>query len=119
MTSAPIRLAVAAAVTRADIPDICAELADRLRGRSGELVICDVAEVIRPDVVTVETLARLRLTARRHGARLVVAGADPQLRDLLRLLGLDGALPEASRQPEQREQPRGVEEERLGRDPPV
>jgi anti-anti-sigma regulatory factor len=119
MTRAAIRLAVAATVTRADIPDLCAELADRLRGHGDGLVICDVAGVRRPDVVTVETLARLRLTARRHGARLVVAGADPRLRDLLRLLGLDGALPEVSRQPEQREQAGGVEEERLGRDPPV
>ena len=117
MTRAAIRLAVAATVTRADIPDLCAELADRLRGLGDGLVICDVAGV-RPDVVTVEALARLRLTARRHGARLVVAGADPRLRDLLRLLGLDGALPEVSRQPEQREQAGGVEEERLGRDPP-
>src|SRR4051812_33200508 len=119
MTRAAIRLAVAATATRADIPDLCAELADRLRGRGDGLVICDVAEVIRPDVVTVETLARLRLTARRHGARLVVAGADARLRDLLRLLGLDGALPEVGWQPEQREQPGGVEEERLGRDPPL
>jgi anti-anti-sigma regulatory factor len=118
MTRAAIRLAVAATVTRADIPDLCAELADRLRGRADSLVICDVAGVHRPDVVTVETLARLRLTARRHGARLVVAGADPRLRDLLRLVGLDGALPEASGQSEQREQAGGVEEERLGRDPP-
>ena|SRR5689334_12833774 len=139
MTSSAIRLAVAPAVTRTDIPDLCAELADRLRGRSGDLVVCDVAGVAQPDVVTVETLARLRLTARRHGARLVVTGAGPHLRDLLRLLGLDGALPEAGREPsapaeagrepsalpeagrepEQREQPGGVEEERLGRDPPL
>jgi anti-anti-sigma regulatory factor len=119
MTPAGIRYAVAAKLTRADIPDLCAELADRLRGCADDLVICDVADVIRPDVVTVETLARLRLTARRHGARLVVAGAGPHLSDLLRLLGLDGALPEVSRQPEQREQPGGVEEERQGRDPPL
>src|SRR5689334_15580758 len=118
MTSSAIRLAVAAAVTRADIPDLCAELADRLRGHSGDLVVCDVGGVTRPDVVTVETLARLRLTARRHGALLVVAGAGPHLRDLVRLLGLDGVLPEALGQPEQREQAGGVEEERLGRDPP-
>jgi anti-anti-sigma regulatory factor len=119
MTSSAIRLAVAPAVTRADIPDLCADLADRLRGHGGHLVICDVAGVVRPDVVTVETLARLRLTARRHGARLVVTGAGAHLRDLIRLLGLDGALPQAGREPEQREQPGGVEEERLARDPPL
>jgi ABC-type transporter Mla MlaB component len=119
MTRAAIRFTVAAEVTRADIPDLCAALADLLRGHGDGLVICDVAGVMRPDVVAVEALARLRLTARRHGARLVVAGAHPGLLDLVRLLGLDGALAEAVGQPEQREQPGGVEEERLGRDPPV
>jgi len=119
MTDAAIRCAVAAEVGRADIPDLCSDLADRLRGRSGDVVVCDVAGVTEPDVVTVEALARLRLTARRYGARLVVTGAGPHLRDLVRLLGLDGALPELGRQPEQREQPGGVQEERLGRDPPL
>lgn len=118
MTRAAIRFAIAAEVTRADIPDLCSQLADRLRGLGDGLVICDVADVMRPDVVTVEALARLRLTARRHGARLVVAGAHPGLLDLVRLLGLDGALLEAVREAEQREQLGGVEEERLGRDPP-
>jgi anti-anti-sigma regulatory factor len=119
MTRAAIRFAVAADITRADIPDLCAELADRLRGQGDDLVICDATDVMRPDVVTVEALARLRLTARRHGARLVVAGAHPGLLDLVRLLGLDSALLDAVREAEQREQLGGVEEERLGRDPPL
>jgi ABC-type transporter Mla MlaB component len=119
MAHAGIRLAVTAEVTRAGIPALCADLADRL-GRDGDdLVICDVAGVARPDVVTIEALARLCLTARRHGARLVVAGADPRLLDLVDLLGLGDALPEAGRQPEQREQAGSVEEEGQGRDPPA
>jgi ABC-type transporter Mla MlaB component len=119
MTDAAIRCAVTAEAGRADIADLCSDLADRLRGRSGDVVVCDVTGVTEPDVVTVETLARLRLTARRHGARLVVTGAGPHLRDLVQLLGLEGALPDLGGQPEEREQPGGVEEERLGRDPPL
>lgn len=110
--------AVAPAVTRADIPALCADLAGRLRGRSGGVVVCDVAAVVRPDVVTVEALARLRLTARRHGWTLLVHGASPGLLGLVSLLGLDGVLPQSGRQPEEREQAGGVEEVVDGRDPP-
>jgi ABC-type transporter Mla MlaB component len=144
----PTRLAVGAALTRADIPALCAGLAELLRGRAGDAVICDVSGVTRPDAVTVEALARLRMTARRHGRRMVVAGAHPGLLDLVRLFGLadelalagelaladelalagelplaggsaaDGGSAEAGRQPEQREQAGGVEEVVDGRDPP-
>ena len=102
-------------VARADIPALCARLAGRLRGRPrGGVVVCDVGDVVRPDVVTVEALARLRLTARRHGWRLVVEGAGPDLLGLVELLGLTAVLApgsaEAGRQAEEREQPGGVEE---------
>lgn len=106
-------------LTRADIPGLCADLADRLRldegGRKGGTVICDVRAVTRPDVVTVEALARLRLTARRHGCTLVVDGAGHRLHALIDLLGLSQPLGE----PEQREQPVGVEEGVDARDPPA
>jgi hypothetical protein len=110
---------VAATITRADIPDMCAALAERLRGRAGGVVTCDVRAVTSPDVVTVEALARLRLTARRHGWTLVVDGADPHLCQLVGLLGLAGCLPEAGRQAEQWEQVLGVEEVVDARDPPA
>ncbi|MEU2614623.1 STAS domain-containing protein [Micromonospora sp. NPDC007271] len=121
----PIRVAasrisfvVRAAVTRADIPILCAELAELLRGRGPGIVSCDVGGVHRPDLVTVEALARLRLTARRHGRQLVIRGADPGLLRLVGLLGLADALPESSRQTEQREEAGGVEEVGDRRDPP-
>jgi ABC-type transporter Mla MlaB component len=107
---------VAADLTRADIPGLCADLADRLRSaEAGGTVVCDVRAVTRPDVVTVEALARLRLTARRHGCALVVDGAGPRLRALIDLLGLTQPLGEV----EQREQPLGVEEVVDARDPPA
>jgi ABC-type transporter Mla MlaB component len=119
MTPTATYYAVAPPVTRADIPVLCADLAERLRGRAGGVVICDVAQVYRPDVVTVEALARLRLTARRHGWKLVVSGAGPRLVELVGLLGLGDALTEVGRQPEEREQVGRVEEVVDVRDPPV
>jgi hypothetical protein len=102
-------------VTRADVPVLCAGLAELLRGRPGGVVVCDVAAVARADVVTVEALARLRLTARRHGWDLVVGGAGADLLRLLRLVGLTDVLPQVRREPEQREQAGGVEEVGDGR----
>ncbi|MFC7547664.1 STAS domain-containing protein [Plantactinospora sp. GCM10030261] len=110
-----------ATVTRADIPDLCARAADLLRDAGRGTVLCEVSGVARPDVVTVEALARLRLTARRYGRRLLVCGAGPDLLRIIALLGLADALPERSvqpgGQPEQREQPGGVEEVVHHRDP--
>jgi ABC-type transporter Mla MlaB component len=128
-------LALDPVVTRADIPALCAGLAGRLRGRPAGVVVCDVAGVARPDVATVEALARLRLTARRHGWRLVVGGAGPDLLALVALLGLTAALPgepaaapgeepaaalpQPGGQAEEREQPGGVEEVVERGDPPA
>lgn len=104
-------------LTRADVAVRCAELAEALRGRGGGVVVCDVSGVTRPDLVTVEALARLGLTARRFGWRLEVRGANVDLCDLAGLLGLAGALLEPGRQAEEREQAVGVEEVVERRDP--
>jgi ABC-type transporter Mla MlaB component len=138
-----VRFVVRATITRADIPALCARLADLLRGRPADVVECDVGGIDRPDVVTVEAVARLRLTARRHGGRLIVTGAGPDLLLLFGLLGLSELLapprPEPAAggsgpaaggsghvgrrqvggQAEEREQAGGVQEVVDGRDPPV
>jgi hypothetical protein len=78
---------------------------------------------MKPDAVTVEALARLQLTARRLGRHVWFSDASPELLELLRLLGLDEVLPcadsgvEPRGQPEEREQARGVQEERDPGDP--
>ncbi len=65
----------------------------------------------------VDLLARLSLAARRRGLELRIA-TPPELRELIALCGLEEALPvELQRQPEQREERLGVEEERELLDP--
>ncbi len=81
---------------------------------------CDAAALTGVDLETVDALARLALTARRMGARLVVRNASADLRALLDLAGLvvrgDGSggvlVLELEGQAELGEQPVGVEEER-------
>ncbi|BEL02569.1 hypothetical protein Q0Z83_007600 [Actinoplanes sichuanensis] len=102
-----VRFVVGPVVARADIPELCARLADLLRGRAGELVECDVGGLAEADVAAVEAVARLRLTARRHGRRLVVVGAGPDLRLLFGLLGLTELLaPDTLPAPETTVRPR-------------
>jgi hypothetical protein len=74
-------------VARTDIADLCTYLASL----DAALVHCDVAAV-EPDLVLVEALARLQLTARRLGRRVRVVGAGPHLRNLLHVTGLTGIL---------------------------
>lgn len=122
---------------RAEIPALCERLAARIGGTGAQVIVCDVAGLVRPDAVAVEALARLQLTARRLGRRIRLRGASPQLLDLLTLVGLRGVLPlcpeprgsdprssanplsgQPGRQVEQREQPFVVEEEVEPGDPP-
>jgi hypothetical protein len=64
------------------------------------------------DLATVDALARLELAARRAGCRLVVLDPPDELRELVAFCGLEEVLRlEPRRQPEEREEPLGVEEE--------
>lgn len=76
-------------VVEADVSELCAQLGARLGVRGTGVVVCDVGALRRADAVTVEALARLQLTARRRGSRLVLRGARPDLVSLLALAGLD------------------------------
>jgi anti-anti-sigma regulatory factor len=72
------------------------------------------------DLGTIDALARLQLTARRAGLHMRLRAVPRELRELLELVGLDEVLGvEPRRQPEEREERRGVEEERELDDPPV
>jgi len=79
-------------VTRADVAVLCERLC-RLVGESCvEIVDCDVRR-LAADVVAVEMLAHLQLTARRLGCRIRLRRPSGELERLLELCGLMDALP--------------------------
>ncbi|MEU9604673.1 STAS domain-containing protein [Streptomyces sp. NPDC048057] len=89
-------------VTGSDVLLLCTELGARIDDRcrdGGEPVdaVCDVG-ALPADLAAVEAVARLHLTARRHGARLRLHDVPPELRDLLHLVGL-GCLTETIKPP--------------------
>ncbi|AXE22653.1 hypothetical protein C0216_03625 [Streptomyces globosus] len=86
-------------------PAACLRLAE-LYAAGAAAVVCDLGGIGPPGLGAVDTLARLRLTARRLGCSLTVTGAGPELRALLAFAGLGELL----REPEQGEPPVGVEE---------
>jgi anti-anti-sigma regulatory factor len=68
----------------------------------------------------VDLLARLQLEARRRGLELRLRHVAPAVRELIALAGLEDALRlEPLGKSEEREEERGVEEERQLRDPPT
>jgi hypothetical protein len=71
-------------------------------------------------VAAVDHIARLRLCMRRGGYRLCLANVSYELREMIQLAGLADCLGvEMQRQPEEREEPGGVEEEGDLADPPA
>lgn len=126
-------------LARGDVAGVCARVRAVLERAPGAPLVCDVGAVVRPDLVTVDVLARLRLAAKRYGRAYRIRDAPPALRDMLALLGLERAVPtddpgepagpgpadrarasprggllgnrlQPVREPEQREQLLGVEE---------
>ncbi|ORT54026.1 STAS domain-containing protein [Streptomyces sp. CB03238] len=99
-TTDPKIFLVVGVIEPADVPRLCEELTELLSGSGGGDVgcdvICDIGGVTRPNLVTVEALARLRLTAQRLGRRMTVRNAQPAVRELLELVGLDGLLGEVT-----------------------
>jgi anti-anti-sigma regulatory factor len=119
-----IELSVVGAIGRDDIPALCERARGLIESGDGDRLICDVGAVAAPDAVTIDALARLQLTARRLGRDIVLRHASDELRDLLDFVGLGGAIPlsersriDTRRQAKEREEGRGVEEERDPADP--
>ncbi|MFJ5706160.1 MULTISPECIES: STAS domain-containing protein [unclassified Streptomyces] len=86
-TSQPLVMTLPAAPTREEVARLCADLAAAPPGD----VRCRV-DAGADGLAAVDALARLALTARRHGHRLTFHGAGPDLTALLRLTGLDRLL---------------------------
>lgn len=123
--SAPRTVGIPLSLAGQDVSSVCERLRALLEDGGPTVVVCDVTGVDRPDAATLETLARLQLTARRFGSRLVLSCSGPQVERLLVLAGLTGLFTicpqalQAGRQPEQGEQALGVEEEAEPGDPSV
>jgi hypothetical protein len=56
------------------------------------VVPCDV-RWLQADAATVDALARLQLAALRHGCRIGLRNASPELLELIAFIGLNKALP--------------------------
>ena len=67
---------------------LCVGVADLATG-GAEVVVCDVADFVRPDLLAVDALARMQLTARRHGSSIRLRHANGALTALLWLAGLE------------------------------
>jgi ABC-type transporter Mla MlaB component len=111
-------------ITHDDVPGLCDRVCELLAANDAELIVCDVAAVLDPDVAAVDALARLCLAARRLGRRVRVRNASAEFEELLAFMGLRDVLPgraslrlETSRQAEQREERLGLQEERELPDP--
>ena len=104
-----IVFALAGPIAPRDIRWMCERVRFLLDSGDIHRVICDVEVVREPDAATIEVLARMQLTARRHGGRIELRRASAELRELLTLSGLADVLPcdasglEARRQVEERE----------------
>jgi hypothetical protein len=107
------------AVGHADVVVACARLRALAAGEGVERVACDVS-ALAAELAAVDALARLALVARRVGCPLRVRRASPELRDLVEFCGLTERLGvELQRQPEEGEEPLGLEERVQPGDAPV
>ena len=80
-------------IARESIPAICERARILLEACDAGRVACDVGALAEPDVVTIDGLARLQLTARRLGYRVELQRACGELEELLVLTGLSDVLP--------------------------
>jgi ABC-type transporter Mla MlaB component len=88
-----ISFAIRGPIERAELRGLCARVCALLERSGADVAVCDV-QGVRPDVVTVDALARLQLAARRHGCQVRLRSASPELQELLAFMGLRDVLPE-------------------------
>ncbi|MCY7374044.1 MAG: STAS domain-containing protein [Spirochaetaceae bacterium] len=89
-----------APVTPQDVDGLCHRGRVLVEGGAvGDDLVCDVQALTCPDAVSLEALARLRLTVRRLGRRLVLLHAATELVELLDLVGMTELIRPAPDQP--------------------
>lgn len=84
-------------IGRADAQRFAERVRDELARERASLVICDVHRLVRPDAAAVDAICRIRVVARRRGARVRLSRPSAELRELLDLIGLCDVLTEAPR----------------------
>jgi len=105
----PVRVVVPARVEPQDVERLCERVRAATCGRRGP-VLCDLGLVAVPDLMVIDALARMRLTARRAGGSMVVVRLQPDLARLVALAGLGTVLLQPDRQGQGGEE-RGVGED--------
>jgi anti-anti-sigma regulatory factor len=88
-----IVLRICGRIGRADVRGLCEHIGAVLAGSDADHVVCDVVELIDPDIVAIEALARLTLTAQRRGCRVRLRGTSRTLQELLAFAGLFDVIP--------------------------
>jgi len=89
-------------------------------------IVCDLGAITNSDIAVVDALCRMKLAARRRGCQLRLRDASAGLLQLIFLVGLSDVVPvvpgsgvELKGQPEEREHPGRVQEERDPADPTI
>lgn len=92
----PIVVEIAGRIDRAEIPSLCERVRAAVEASTADVVVCDVGGLTHADCVAVDAMARLQLTLGRLGCRLRLRGVSPELRALLRFVGLGEVLGRAA-----------------------
>ena len=87
------RFAIRGPLARADLPRLCGQICAQLEESGATIALCDVSGACT-DAVTVDALARLQLTARRHGCQVRLRRASSELLGLLDFMGMRDVLPD-------------------------
>ena len=116
---APAILTIGGRIVASDAPGLCEGARRVLDGRLGQPLVCDVGASPPRTQARWTQRPESRLAPVELGSQIMLRAASPELRGLLDLMGLAAVVPcernsvvEPRRQPEEREQLRGVEEER-------
>jgi hypothetical protein len=122
--SRTIAVVIGPSIAPADVRALSRHARASLAASDAEIVLCDVGALEEPDLAAVDLLARLVVTVRQLGRALQFRRVTQRLADLWCLTGLDLVLPLEGPlgvgvwwEPEEWEEPFGVEEHRHPRDP--
>ena len=87
-----VAFAVRGPIAAADLPGLCERVCSLLERSGAGVALCDVTGV-EPSAGAIDALGRLQLAARRHGCRVRLRNASPELLELVAFMGLRDVLP--------------------------